>query len=265
VSEDTRLQRLRAIERTLERVLGVPARESRMVVRWGEAFAVVSGAPDAPHVGVLVPSSQHLPEGLVLTSERASTLRARGFDKRGARRPFTKVIARGSVEPGRLAEELLTLLADVFDATRSELFDVSLVHDDREHPENPRLVDVMTTMAKGFDWEVRKRLYDEFVNATLLVPTVLDEDGDAVPAPLELDDGHPVFVAFSDWASLRAHAPLMDHYIPVQGADLAEYVHARTPGGLRINPAGDVGGRLLGHELESLVEAIGAWRRSQTN
>jgi hypothetical protein len=262
---DTQVQRLRAVERTVERILSVPARESRMIVRWGDAFAVVSGSPDAAQVGLLVPSSHHLPEGLSLSTERAHTLRTRGFEKHGARRPFTKEVARRRVEPSKLAEELLTLLAEVYDAARSERFDVSLIHDDREHPENPRFVDVMTTMSRGFDWEVRKRLYDEFVNAMLLVPTTTDEDGDDVPAVLEHEDGHPVYVAFSDWPSLRAHAPLMDHYLPVQGADLAEYVHAHTPGGLRINPAGDVGGRLLGHELESLVEALAAWRRSQAN
>ncbi len=236
-----------------------------MVVRWGDAFAVLSGSPDATHLGLLVPSSHHLPEGLSLSTERAHVLRTRGFEKAGARRPFTKRLQRREVDPERLGHDLLTLLADVYDTANSEVFDVALVHDDREHPENPGFVEVMTTMAKGFDWEVRKRLYDEFVNAILLVPATTDEDGDDVPAVLEIEDGHPVYVAFSDWDSLRAHAPLLDHYLPVQGADLAEYVHAHTPAGLRINPAGDVGGRLLGHEVESLVEAIQAWRRAQRN
>nr|WP_255216084.1 SseB family protein [Pseudenhygromyxa sp. WMMC2535] len=128
----------------------------------------------------------------------------------------------------------------------------------------------MREVAKGWDEDKRRAMYTELLNATFLVP--LDpEVGDEVDggdAFLNFEthaSGRPTLGAFSDWASLRLWEPRGWPYVPMHGSEVFELAHERQPVSFRINPNGDVGGELYGHEVEMLVQVVRDFRARRSN
>lgn len=214
-------------------------------------------------------SSRFLPAEFKLSTGRAAKLRAYGFEKGSGinwQRYFTRAeCSQWNVD--ELVAECDEILTQVY-ASEGEL-NVQINHIEDEHPDNDDLVDAMRGVATNRSGEARHRMYNELVNSTLLIPVNPDakEHDDTGDDFLVVDtlDGHPVFLAFSDWESLRRWNPRGWSYLPLHGSEFFELCLERDLGSVQINPRGEVGGELYRHEVEMLVEGVRTYRKKIMN
>ena len=253
----------------LSRLADSRAPEARLVLQSGPVYLVWiarRGAADLDQEGV---PSAALPAIHKLSSERAKILRELGFHKRGGRRAWKRGVGgRDRDSLARNVDETLDVLARVY-ATGLP-FELELVEDAAEHPENPELVAAMREVSKGFDEVKRRAMYTAMLNATYLVPLAVELDDDAEGSEAFHDfethsSGRPTLGVFTDWDSLRMWEPRGRDYWPIHGSELFEMAHERRPISMRINPNGDVGGELYGHEVEMLVRAVESFRRRNSH
>ena len=218
-------------------------------------------------------SSAELPPEFKLSTARANEMRKLGFLKNGGRNWLRDLredehdgLARCiNVDP--LVEHCADVLQRIYGADGE--IHVELIHARDEHPENEDLVSSMRQLARTRSGDARRRMYTELVNATLLIPVNPEapdelEGGDEFLVTDTLD-GHPVFLAFSDWDSLRRWNPRGWCYVPVHGSEFFELTLERDLGSVQINPNGEVGGELYRHEIEMLVEGVRNYRKMMMN
>lgn len=247
----------------LTRLADSRAPEARLILQSGPVYLVWvarRGADELDQEGI---PSAALPPIHKLSSERAMILRELGFRKRGGRRPWKRSHPREGAELERSVDETLDVLARVY--ATGEPFDLTLREDEGEHPRNPELLAAMRAVSKGWDEELRRAMYTAMLNATFLVPLAreLDDDAEGSEAFHDFEtheSGRPTLGAFTDWDSLRMWEPRGHDYWSIHGGELFEMAHERQPISMRINPNGDVGGELYGHEVEMLVRAVAAFR-----
>jgi hypothetical protein len=251
----------------LEQLADSSAHEARLVLEVGPVYLVWTAARGEPEVEHESVASNSLPPELKLSSERGNILRQLGFAKRSGRRNWKRRHGRDRESLARCVDETLDILSRVY-AIDAPIV-LSLHEDAQPHPQNPSLVASMRQVAKGFDEAVRRAMYTELLNATLLVPIDPEHDEDAEGSPAFFDfethagTGRPTLGAFTDWASLRLWEPRGHEYWPIHGSELFEMALERNPVSLRINPDGDIGGELYAHEVEMLVRAVQTFRRRQ--
>ena len=254
----------------LTRLADSRAPEARLVLQSGPVYLVWvarRGASGLEQEGV---PSAALPPTHKLSSERAKILRDLGFHKRGGGQRVWKrgLEARDRHSLARNVDETLDVLARVY--ATGEGFELELVEDRAEHPRNPELVEAMRLVSRGFDEAKRRAMYSAMLNATYLVPLALELDDDAEGSEAfhdfeTHDSGRPTLGAFTDWDSLRMWEPRGHAYWSIHGSELFEMAHERRPISMRINPNGDVGGELYGHEVEMLVRAVETFRRRNSH
>lgn len=214
-------------------------------------------------------ASRFLPPELKLSTGRAAKLREFGFEKKGSvnwQRAFSKSECN-QWNVDELVGQCQEILTNIY-ASEGEL-NVHVNHIEEEHPENEELVDSMRAVASTRSGESRHRMYTELVNATLIIPIDPDagDEADEGEDFLVTDtlDGHPVFLAFSDWESLRRWSPKGWSYMPMHGSEFFELALDRDLGSVQINPRGAVGGELYRHEVEMLVEGVRNYRKKMMN
>lgn len=250
----------------LGRLADSSAAEARLVLDAGPIYMIWTAIADEPEVEHECVSSNSLPPEFKLSSERGGIMRTLGFAKRSGRRNWKRRHGRDRQSLARSVDEALDILQRVY-AIAAPLV-LSLHEAEQPHPENPSLVAAMRQVAKGFDESVRRSMYTELLNATLLVPirSAPGEDiesGSFVDFETHAATGRPTLGAFTDWVSLRLWEPRGHVYEPIHGSILFEMALERNPVGLRINPNGDIGGELYAHEVEMLVRAVQSFRRKQ--
>ncbi len=251
----------------LERLADSSAPEVRLVLEAGPVYLVWTASRDNPEVEHESVASNSLPPEFKLSSERGNILRQLGFAKRSGRRNWKRRHGRDRESIARSVDETLDILSRVY-AIDAPIV-LSLREDAHPHPQNPSLVTAMRQVAKGFDEAVRRAMYTELLNATLLVPVDPEHGEDAEGSEAFFDfethrtTGRPTLGAFTDWASLRLWEPRGHEYWPIHGSELFEMALERNPVSLRINPDGDIGGELYAHEVEMLVRAVQTFRRRQ--
>lgn len=251
----------------LEQLADSSAPEVRLVLEAGPVYLIWTAARGEPEVEHESVASTSLPPELKLTSERGKILRELGFAKRSGRRNWKRRHGRDRESLERSVDETLDILSRVY-ATDVPIV-LSLHEDTQLHPQNPSLIAAMRQVAKGFDEAIRRALYTELLNATLLVPINPEHDEDAEGGEAFVDfethagTGRPTLGVFTDWPSLRLWEPRGHEYWPIHGSELFEMALERNPVSLRINPEGDVGGELYAHEVEMLVRAVQSFRRRQ--
>ena len=81
------------------------------------------------------------------------------------------------------------------------------------------------------------------------------------PHPLEHHGGAPVFAIFTSWDALDAFSPTPQTHRLMPGTELFPHVTGHRAGLLMINPGGELGGELYGHELITICEGIERLRR----
>lgn len=121
----------------------------------------------------------------------------------------------------------------------------------------------MRSLAKTRNQEDRRAVYQAFVQGNFLVPLRFDERDARRLAilPAEESEASPaVGATFTSWSDAhrwrRSAGEDLKPWAIFSGLQLLT-LHARHPmGSLLINPGGDVGGELLGHELNTLVQAL---------
>jgi len=255
----------------LREMIAADARESRLVLRCNDAWLVVVREPGARSWRLEAPASHRLPSRLRLTQARGQALRQRGFAKgQGSKGDFVRNI-EGVAERTMLTSlplELLELLSEIYlSSPEHHGLELSLVHDDRDHPRNPELLDAMRLASQRKDETGRMAVYNAMANATFLVPLRATVE---TPAASPGDDPQwlvaerkehgPVFDLFTDWENFRVSHPLEHHYEPVHGSDLFDRAQALGAVGLNFNPFGAIGGQLYAVEIANMVTAIRRWR-----
>lgn len=250
----------------LERLADSSAPEARLVLESGPVYLIWTANRDEPEVEHESVASNYLPPEFKLSSERGNIMRTLGFAKRSGRRNWRRRHGRDHESLVRSVEDTLDILQRVY-AVEAPI-QLSLQEDTQEHPENPSLIAAMRKVAKGFDEAIRRAMYTELLNATLLVPIRTGHDDDAVEETFvdfetHVPTGRPTLGAFTDWNSLRLWEPRGHAYRPIHGSVLFELALERNPVSMRINPNGDIGGELYAHEVEMLVRAVQAFRRQQ--
>ena len=247
-------------------------REARLVIQSGPVYMLAIARRGMTQIEQEAIASAALPPTHKLSSDRAALLRELGFGKRGGgRRNWRREHGRDENSVERGAVEIVDVLTRVYGVEEHAEVRIELIEDDIDHPENPELIAAMRKVAKGWDESIRRSMYTELLNATFLVPLELDagEEIEDSEAFLDLEthqpSGRPTLAAFSDWRSLRLWEPRGWPYVPVHGSDLFELAHERNPVSFRINPNGDIGGELYGHEVEMLVRAVRSFRARHAN
>lgn len=214
-------------------------------------------------------SSSFLPAEFKLSSGRAAKLRELGFEKQAGanwQRTFSKSEC-SQWDVNQLVTQCEEILRDIYAAEGEISVTQRDLQDD--HPDNEDLVESMRAVAQTRSAEARHRMYTALVNATLLVPIDPDAEDDASDGEefyvIDILDGHPVFLAFSDWPSLRRWSPRGFSYMPMHGSEFFELAIERDLGSVQINPRGEVGGELYRHEIEMLVEGVRNYRKMMMN
>jgi hypothetical protein len=247
----------------LQQLAESSAPEARLVIESGPVYLMWTakrGSAALEHESV---SSTALPELYKLSSERGKIMRELGFAKRSGRRNWKRSHGRDRQSLERAADETLDILARVYASDAPA--QLSLEHDADAHPENPDLIAAIRKVAKGWDEDIRRAMYTELLNATLLVPIDPAHDEHAEGSAVFFDfethaSGRPTLGVFTDWASLRLWRPRGHQYWPIHGSLLFELALERNPVSVRVNPEGDIGGELYAHEVEMLVRAVHAHR-----
>jgi hypothetical protein len=251
----------------LERLADSSAPEARLVLESGPVYLIWTAHRDQAEVEHESVASNYLPPEFKLSSERGNIMRTLGFAKRNGRRNWKRRHGRDRQSLERSVEETLDILQRVY-AVEAPI-QLLLQEDTQAHPENPSLIAAMRKVAKGFDEAIRRAMYTELLNATLLVPISSNRDEHAeiestfVDFETHTPTGRPTLGAFTDWDSLRLWEPRGHAYRPIHGSVLFELAMERNPVSMRINPNGDIGGELYAHEVEMLVRAVQAFRRQQ--
>ena len=256
----------RELGEALDELAGSHTRESRLTMTGGPAFLVVV-RDGGRELRVEAAGSRHLPAELSVSQSRGQTLRNRGYAKGNGGR-FERGVRNYPGDRQLLAAEMLAIMAEVYGQGLDHLR-VRLVHDDREHPDNPRVVEAMRSAVGEYAESSRRILYNAMVNGTYLMPVAddaddADDDGDEYET-VAIEHERPIYAAFTDWSSLRDYKPLVHDYVPVHGSELFEQLVERRVLALRINPDSRVGGELYGHEVETLARGVRTWRNRNAN
>jgi hypothetical protein len=135
----------------------------------------------------------------------------------------------------------------------------------RKTAENADLEKVMLEMSLHPNMKVRRLLYAELLKSTLLLPT---------PSPLEASShvtslkeiqlvtqpgpkNELIWIAFTSKAALgQWRNQFEDAYVAIQGSPLFALAVQNRVESILINPAGPVGGKITGVELQMLAEGI---------
>lgn len=256
------------IQRALETLVNSSHQESSLVIESGEVYLLFIASQKAGQLRMEAVTSDSLPPRLKLSAGRADELRKLGFDRGGNNRNWAREIELPPDDVADIAEQSTDILRRIYGA--EEDVRVRLRHDDLERPDNESLVDAMRALAREENSATRHRMYTELVNANFMVPLIDEaDDRHEISAAdfrvLTVEDGFPIFVAFSDWQSLRYWKPRGCPYGVVHGSELFEALLERDAAALEINPSGDVGGQLYRHELELLDRAVQHHRRTRMN
>jgi hypothetical protein len=133
----------------------------------------------------------------------------------------------------------------------------------RKKIENSDLEKVMSAMSVRPDMKARRVLYAELLKSTLLLPT---------PSPLEASSqgaslkeiqlvtqpgpqNELVWIAFTNKAALRQWRPQLEEaYVAIRGIELFALAVQNRVESMLINPAGPIGGKITGMELQMLAE-----------
>ena len=255
----------------LSRLAQSTASEVRLVFEAGPVYMVWIARRGQGQIEHEAVASSALPAQFKLSSERGKLMRELGFGKRSGRRNWRRECPRTELDLERMCDEALDIFTQIYAVAEAEQpYRVALHEDQRAHPHNPELLEAMRRVSKGWDEEIRRAMYTQMLNSTFLVPIDLSEDPDAEGSDAFMNfdthpSGRPTLGVFTDWETLRLWAPRGHEYWPLHGSELFEMAHERRPVSLRINPDGDVGGELYGHEVEMLVRAVHSHRQRWQN
>jgi hypothetical protein len=245
------------LRQALHNLVGGKERARRLVVRAGEHWQVLTadlGQSTLVHESV---KSSRLPDALKLSPDAAQKMRGLDFAKGGGA-DWQRVVRRGELDT--LAAQVIAIIREVHGT--SAAIDLDLEIDDREHPSNPELIATMRELADrgGRTAESRQRMYNAMVNSTLVLPFDPEAGPEVDPEDaierVDHRDGRPVFAAFTDFRHLRRWRPLATDYMPSHGSVLFEWLCEQQAASLLVNPEGQVGGELFGHELGMLAEGV---------
>lgn len=210
---------------------------------------------DSLKLRVRLSPEQFLVNPMGLSDERRSLLQAFGFRRPSGSGEFE---AEYPCEGRRALAESVTrldvLFSELFKLTPGAGYQVSIERG--QVRTNDALIGSIRTLVKERDFESRRRLYQELVNAWVYVPLLHEEESSEAPSVQRFEDrvdGRDLWPIFTDLGALREYRASAEPYALVSGIRLVQAARAHQLGGLKINPRSNVGGELLSNELESLA------------
>lgn len=237
---------------------GVRGQVNRLVVQGGAGWAVLIGIQGERHVDCELAANAHLPEETRLGADQLLAMQRDGFIP-----PFPRSERRHQVlhlpDPAQAtaaARQLVGWMQRLYGAEDGALrLELQPGQDaDLADLDNAALWAAMRTASRDRSQESRLALYRALINATFLLAVA--SPGSEEPLCLEMMGPWPVFAAFTDATSLRAHDPRGLPRQRLYGHELFPRL-MRTPiGALKINPGGEVGGELYRNEIETLANAV---------
>lgn len=225
---------------------------NRLVVSGGHGWAVLTGQLGGRTIDGELATSAHLPQAHKLSTEQVGAFGRAGFVAVGRGTPRRHKVY-SLTEPAhaeQVVDELTGMMGTLYGTDPAQLrFQLAL--EDASTVENPKLIKAMRKLSKVRSHEARVAMYQELVNATLLLAV----DGEH-PRKIDALGEWDVFGVFTDDASVRHFDPRGVACKQIYGHLLFPMLMRRKTGSLKINPDGLVGGELYRNELETLARAV---------
>ena len=200
-------------------------------------------------------TSQYLPEETPLSKEGEELLLAAGFRPRRGKRSLGKMVGIALPEKrAELAAELAKLLENVYGCREGELT-IGIETVPGADVKNPLLLDAMKLLSRNRTHECRVSVYQQLINATLLLATA-----DGEPMVVGSLGKWSCYGAFTDYASMRQWDPRGCAHRQLYGIDLFPLLQELDAGSLLLNPGGDVRGELYKNEIDTMVRAVSRFK-----
>lgn len=232
--------------------------DNRLVLQGRGGYLVVCGVKGAASVTTYAASGRLLTGDRKLSTDAQQQLYDAGFRRRVQADPFGRSSPlTADTDAERLAAELATLAERLYGEQRS----TRVLLGDAPQIENPTVLGAMTHLSKARSMPARFGLYSTLVRAELLL--MVESGGPKWqpgaplrPVTVEQLSERPVFVVFTDWATAKRYDARGPRCTQVGGAALFPALKALRPALLRINPRGQIGGELYGHEVDTISDKI---------
>lgn len=249
------------LERQLSRVVADGGSDNRVVIDGGRGFVVVRGGQGERSVVVVAAGGRHLPRDSALDAPTYAKVVDTGLRQRTAARPFTGRWPLDTPDAvSTAARKIGFLMREVYGLTGP--MRGQLVLGDRVDVQNPGLIKAMTALSKKREGRLRLRVYQQLIEARLLVALARPlrdprRQDQAELHTFEQLASAPVVGVFTDREVLRAYDPRELPFVVWSGEELVPLLVARRVASLLINPGGRaVRGELYRNELETISEGI---------
>ncbi|MEL6545299.1 MAG: SseB family protein [Myxococcota bacterium] len=225
--------------------------EYRCVVQAGLSRVYLSQRASEP-VRVRLPADFMFDPYLDVRSSAPEKLKQEGFSLEAGASGLEWV--RAARDPVRDTE---TLLFDVLGFAPETIYSVA-VEPDRP-ADNESLRDAMRDLAKTRSHDARRAVYQNLLDATMLL--AVDRGEGAITARVDPESlgGRPTWLAFSGASPVGDHAEVTD-FVSISGLRLMQAALGQRIGALRLDYGSTVGGELYANELESIGESVPAAR-----
>ena len=222
---------------------------NQLLISGGTGWLVLRAQKGEPHLRCEIATSAHLPEGTSLPEAALQALPRTGYVPVGrASSRRHRIYIPDS--PAAAADNVLEMMAALYQADPDALH-LQIALEDARGIKNPSLIKAMRKLSKVRSHEARIALYQELVNARLILAV---DNGQ--PRQLETIGDWPVFGVFTDDESVRHFDPRGTPTQVRYGYQLFPQLITARAGILKINPDGMVGGELYRNELQTLADAV---------
>jgi hypothetical protein len=225
---------------------------SRLVIQCGVAWVVIHSFAPANRILVEISSNTYLPDEHRLTEHQLEQLQEWGYKVRRQGRSLGMMTYLAAEDDFlKMERDIKRIFTEVFTVPAAYAF--SFQENVKIDLQNNDLLNVMRNLGRDKKHENRISLYQELVNATLLV--YVSED---LRSFQQYDTIGPfsTFAAFTDDKNHRQFDP---RGCPVQLRHCYEFIPElveQNAGSLIINPRGDVRGELYRNELQTIASAL---------
>lgn len=171
---------------------------------------------------------------------------------------FQTLVSVGTPEArNQVADRIETLLQQLSSLPTGAAYSVSIELD--RPPDNSELISSIKELAKSKEFESRRVVYQNIINAWFYLPVQRQAPTVELPAvhpwPHEFD-GKPVWAVFTDLSALQAFRSQPEPYVVISGIRLVQAAVSEPVGALKINPRSRIGGELYAHELQTLGDYL---------
>ena len=266
------------LTQALERMIIREGDDNRLVLQGDRGYISVRSGQGEEEAQISLASGRSLDRSL--TEEEAQRLYDRGFRRKSAAHPFTRVDS--VVNEGRrasLSDELIEIAQDLY-LTAVSAARLHTRFGDRPELNGARLVDAMRRLSKQRDMSSRQKVYWAVIRADVLLALqepppesltrergraqwvevglnqIKDISSSVSPRDFKELTGYRSLAIFSDPDALEHVDPRGTHWVRAPGRLVISLALEQGWDSLLINPYGAVGGEFYRNELSSIIEGL---------